>query len=88
MCQSYWLCLLEVSKSRHVCVDVLIHKSVKSSQKLVNKLLELDDLVSYIELHVQCDLVVPASSGVELFAHIADPVDEICLDKAVYIFVF
>ena len=48
----------------------------------------IDDLVSYIELHVQCDLVVPASSGVELFAHIADPVYEICLDKAVYIFVF
>ena len=38
---------------------------------------------AHIEPHIQSDLIVPAASGVQLLANVADPVDQIRLDEAV-----
>ena len=57
-------------------------------KKFFQQFVDLLDLISCIKLHIQCNLVIAAASGVQLFAGIADAVDQICLHKAVDIFVF
>ena len=88
MRQSYRLSFLEMSKSRHISVEVFLHDLKKRFQQLFQKEICLADLVPDIHLHIQSHLVVPASSGMKLLAHISLPVNEICLYKAVDIFIF
>ena len=45
-------------------------------------------LPAHVKPHIQCDLVIPAASGVQLLADVTDPVDQVCLDEAVDILIF
>src|SRR5699024_7208687 len=80
--------LLQMRKSRHKSMYVLLHDGEQRLKELLYKFIELRDLVSYIELHVERDLVIAASARVQLLAHISDAVDEVGLHEAVNILIF
>ena len=54
------------------------------AHKLEDQFLELNDLISYVKLHIKGNLIVSASTSVKLFTYVAYPVDEIGFNKAVY----
>ncbi len=87
MCESNRLRFLQMGEAGHIGFRVLLNDPLDHKKKLLQDRIKLVNFVPHIKLHIQSNLVVPASSGVELFAHIADPVDEIRLDKAVDIFI-
>ena len=88
MCKRDRLCFLQVGKSRHISLNIFFHNAKQCLKKFFQQFVDLPDLISCIKLHIQCNLVIAAASGVQLFAGIADAVDQICLHKAVDIFVF
>ena len=68
-------------------LSFMICKNVRRSL-FTDQSVQCGDLISCIKLHIQCNLVVTASSGMQLLSCIPDPVDQICLYKTVDIFVF
>ena len=88
MCQSNRLCLLQMGKARHICMDILLHDLLQCFKKLLYQLIRLIDLIPHIQLHIQCHLIITASSCMKLLTGISDSVNEICLYKAVNIFIF
>ena len=88
VCQCDRLRFLQMGKSRHDRLGVVLHDRKKFAEHIHNQSLQCGDLTSCIKLHIQCDLVITASSGMQLLSCIPDPVDQICLYKAVDIFVF
>ena len=53
-----------------------------------NKLVQLQDFISYIKLHIQGNLIVAAASGMKFLSRVSDPVNQISLYKTVDIFIF
>ena len=88
VCQGNRLCFLKMCESRHVSVHIVFHNGLKCFQKFLEFCVDLFDLVADIKFHVKGNLVVTASSCVKLLARISDTVDQICLYKAVDVFIF
>ena len=88
VCQCDRLRFLQMGKSRHDRLGVVLHDRKKFAEHIHNQSLQCGDLTSCIKLHIQCNLVITASSGMQLLSCIPDPVDQICLYKTVDIFVF
>ena len=88
VCQCDRLRFLQMGKSRHDRLGVVLHDRKKFAEHIHNQSLQCGDLTSCIKLHIQCNLVITASSGMQLLPCIPDPVDQICLYKTVDIFVF
>ena len=90
MCQCDRLCFLQMGKSRHDRLGIFLHDLKKASQSIsINQSCQFRDLHLLVyKLHIQCNLIITASSGMQLLSCIPDPVDQICLYKTVNIFVF
>ena len=88
VCQSYRLCLLKVGKSRHVGVNILFHDLLQGKKKVLQLLICLIDLVSCVELHIESDLIISASPGVESLSGISDPFDQVRLNEGMDILGF
>ena len=82
------LCFLEMGKSRHICLCVLLHQFQEHFQHLPEQSVELADLIPCIQLHIQRDLIIPAAPGVQLLSRIPDAFDQIRLHKTVDVFIF
>ena len=87
MCQRDRLCLLEMGESRHISMEVFLHDLLKRLQKIQHQPVHLPDFIPHIELHIQRHLIVPASSCVQLFAGVPNPLDQIRLHKTVDILI-
>ena len=88
VCKSDRLCLLKMCESRHISFDILFHQFQKNFKNLFQESVKLNNLISCIKSHIQCNLVVSASSCMQLLSCIPDPVDQVRLNKAVNIFIF
>ena len=88
MCQCYRLCFLQMGESRHVCMNIVFHNSLQCFEKFLKFCIDFFDFITYIKFHIQCNLIVTASSGMKLLTRIPDTVDQICLYKTVDILIF
>ena len=88
MCQCNRLCFLQMRKSRHICVHIILHDHLKSFQKFLQFCIDLFDLITHIQFHIKSDLVITTSSCMKLLTRISDTVNQICLYKTVNIFIF
>ena len=87
MCQCNGLRLLEMGKAGHIGLQVIFHRLQDHQKQFLYEAIDLFHLFSGVELHIQSHLIVAAAAGVQLFACITDPVDEMCLHKAVNILI-
>ena len=53
MCQCNRLCFLQMRKSRHICVHIILHDHLKSFQKLLQFCINLFDLITHIQVSYQ-----------------------------------
>jgi len=88
MCQCDRLCLLKMGKSRHVGVHILFHDLLQCNKKRFQLFIRLIDLITDIKLHIKCNLIITASSCVQLLTSVTDAVNQIRLHEAVDILVF
>ena len=87
MCQRNGLCFLQMGKSRHNGLGIFFHDAKQNFQKAFYQFIRLFHFISCIKSHIQRHLVIPASSGVQLLSCISNPVNEVCLHKAVDILI-
>ena len=87
MGQCNGLCLLQMSKSRHDGLGIFLHDAKQYFQKTLYQFVCLLHFISCIKSHIQRHLVIPASSGVQFLSCISNPVNEVCLHKAVDILI-
>ncbi len=88
MCQRHRLCFLQMRKSRHKSIQIFFHNTLQYLQQVIYQCVGLFDCLTHVHSHIQSNLIITAASGMEFFAGISDTVDQICLYKAVDIFVF
>ena len=88
MSQSGGLCFLQVSESRHDGFRVLPHDGKERPEQGVQFSSDRICLTPDVHAHIESHLIISASAGVQLFPGVSDAVDEICLHKAVHIFIF
>ena len=88
VCQCDRLRFLQMGKSRHDRLGVVLHDRKKFAEHIHNQSLQCGDLTSCIKLHIQCNLIITASSGVQLLSGVSQTVDQIRLHKAVDILIF
>ena len=87
VCQRKRLRLLQVREARHVGVDVFLDDTLQGSEQFEYECTKFSNLITHIQLHVQCNLVVTTASGMKLFAGLADAADQGCLHEAVDVLV-
>ena len=88
MSQCNGLCFLQMGKSRHNGLCIFLHDSKKYFQKAFYQFIRLFHFISCIKSHIQRHLVIPASSGMQFLSCISNPVNEVCLHKAVNVLIF
>ena len=87
MGQRRGLCLLQVCKPGHKGLFVLFHQIQNDAEQVQDLSADPVRRLSGIQPHIQGNLVVAAPAGVQALARVADPVDEIRLDKAVNVLI-
>ena len=87
MSQGDGLSLLQMSKSRHIGVHMLLHDGKQCLKHFLQKRVKLLRLLSDIKLHIKRHLVVAAPSCMQLFPGFSDPFCQCCLHKAVDILI-
>ena len=88
MSQRNRLSLLQMGKSRHVGINILFHNGQDREQYLFHQIIQHMYFISCIKFHIKSHLVIPAPSGMQLLARLANPVDQGSLHKAVNVLVF
>ena len=79
--------LLKMRESRHEGLLVGLHHGEQRLQKMSEQSADFPDFVPDVHLHIQGDLVVPGTPCVQLLSGVADPVNQVCLHKAVDILI-
>ena len=87
MGQCSGLCFLQMGEAGHEGVRIFLHQIQNHSQKTQGLCTHFLDRTPGIQTHIKSNLVIAAASGVQTLARVADPVDEIGLHEAVYIFI-
>ena len=88
MRQSYRLCFLQMRKSRHISVYMLLHQIIKSAKKLYDESSCFKDLISCIHPHIKGNLIIPAPAGMKLFPCLTYSFSQVSLNEAVNILIF
>ena len=88
MGQGHRLSLLQMGKAGHEGLRILFHDLQDHSEEIFELAVHQIDLRAGIQPHIQGHLVVAAPPGMEFFAGISDPVDQIGFHEAVDVLVF
>ena len=83
MPQGNGLCPLQVGVSGHDGVQVLLCQIAQGMQQLCGQTADLSHFLPQIQPDIQCNLVIPGTSGVEPLAHIPQPLGQLCLHEHV-----
>ena len=87
MAQGHGLGLLQVGKTRHDGVLVLLHFFENNMKKRQEFGPHLFHLAPGKQAHVDSHLVVSAAAGMESLPGLSDPLGKLCLDEGMNVFV-
>src|SRR5205814_8478815 len=86
MREGYHLSSLQMGVAGHDGLDLVLCAFDERASKIGDRIVERREAVDGEEAQVECDLVVPAASGVQLSGDLADDVAQPPLDDAVDVF--
>ena len=88
MCECDRLRFLQMGKSWHNRLRIFFHNAKQYLQQLFQQFIRLKNLLPGIQTHVQCHLIISASSGMQFLSGISQTVNKVCFHKTVNILIF